>query len=106
MTDSTSSPKIKAMRRLMVALSVAAVTVAGCGLGATDEVSGKLVSKEYEPKNCEKKDRRGKCLRWDPSEYELRIQQADGTEVELVVGKFIYDNAVLDSQGTWTGRLD
>lgn len=93
------------MNRKVVALLVGATLtlgVAGCG-DAT--VAGTLVAKEHEPRNCDK-SRKGKCQRWDPEEYELTIRQSDGTEVELVVKKAVYDAARVNSTGRWKGTID
>lgn len=79
-------------------------TGVGCGT-AMDEVTGTLKAKEYEERNCDRRVK-GKCKSWDPAEYELTIQRSDGSEVELVVGKYAYNHAVVGTQGTWKGRLD
>lgn len=88
---------------LGVGLVLAPVSLAGCGSTAT--VTGELVSKEYEGRNCERKVGT-KCKRWDPAEHELTIVREDGSEVELVVSKPVYDKAVVGTTGTWKGRID
>lgn len=94
------------MKRLVAALGAALLLggLTGCPDSA-DEVTGTLVAKEYEGRNCEKKVGL-KCKRWDPAEYELTIRQDDGTEVELVVTKDFYRTATVDTHATWRGWID
>lgn len=94
------------MKRLAAALGAALLLggLTGCAV-STDEVTGTLVFKEYEGRNCEKKVGL-KCKRWDPAEYELTIRQDDGAEVELVVTRDFYNRATVDTHGTWRGRID
>jgi hypothetical protein len=96
------------INRKMVALLVGATLAfgtAGCPNRSQDTVTGTVKSKEYEPRNCERRSK-GKCKRWDPAEHELTIVDSDGDEVELVVTKQVYNNTVLGATGTWRGRID
>lgn len=95
------------IKKVAVALVLGATVLSGlvaCG-DARDEVSGTVVDKEYEPRNCERRSGRT-CKKWDPAEHELKIKQADGSEVKLVVSKSTYDSAREGDRGTWKGWID
>lgn len=93
-------------RKLTVAAVGAAVFLGGLtGCSQQERVTGTVVEKEYEPRNCEVY-RSGKCRSWDPAEHELTIEEADGAEVELVVSKDVYDRADVNDTGTWKGVID
>ena len=81
------------------------IALTGCS-GWGTEITGELVSKEYEPRNCERW-KGTTCKSWDPSEFEFTIKEdGTGNEVELVVHKSVYGKAIVGSHGTWKGRLD
>jgi hypothetical protein len=95
------------MKKASLALLAAVTFVGGCSLWSPDEVTGKLLSKEYEGRNCEKRDRKGMCVKWDPAEFELTIkEEATGKEVELIVSRVVYDRAVEGTTATWKGERD
>jgi hypothetical protein len=95
------------IKQAALAVVVAAgLTLTGCGGSQRDSVTGKLISKEYEARNCEKW-KGTTCKKWDPAEYELTIKETNGGgEVELVVTKTTYNRAVVGSTDTWTGVRD
>ena len=94
----------KSFAALLAAGVLAVGTLAGCSV-PQDKVTGELIAKEYEPRNCEKRSK-GKCKKWDPAEHELTIRTDAGDGVELVVTKSVYDRATVKSTGTWKGRID
>lgn len=93
------------MKRKLAVAAVGAAVFLGGLTGCAKQVDGTVIDKEYEPRNCERREG-SICERWDPAEYELTIRLPNGTEEEWVVSKDIYDRVHEGDTGTWKGRRD